>query len=96
MNILHIHICSTVKCITCTQGLEVGDEVIQFGSISAANFVNMQSVATIVEHSKGVSYVACIGCLNYQFFFYQDSNFSLNIEKLCMYVLSLNTCQISL
>lgn len=46
----------------------MGDEIIQFGSVSAANFVNMQSVAAVVEHSKGVSYVACIGRFNYQFF----------------------------
>jgi len=45
----------------CTQGLQVADEVIQFGSVSAANFVNMQSIATVVEHSKGVSYEACVG-----------------------------------
>ena len=38
-----------------TQGLQVGDEIIQFGSVSAANFVNMQSIAAVVEHSKGVS-----------------------------------------
>lgn len=36
-------------------GLQVGDEIIQFGSVSNANFVNMQSIATIVEHSKGKS-----------------------------------------
>lgn len=36
-------------------GLQVGDEIIQFGSVSAANFVNMQSVAAVVEHSKGKS-----------------------------------------
>jgi len=36
------------------QELLVGDEIVQFGSVSAANFVNMQSVAAVVEHSKGV------------------------------------------
>ena len=42
----------------CVQGLQVGDEIVQFGSVSAANFVNMQSVATVVEHSKGVRLAA--------------------------------------
>jgi len=41
----------------CVQGLQVGDEIIQFGSVSAANFVNMQSIAGVVEHSQGVSYL---------------------------------------
>jgi len=41
------------------QGLQAGDEIVQFGSVSAANFVNMQSVAAVVEHSKGVSYSCC-------------------------------------
>lgn len=36
-------------------GLLVGDEIVQFGSISAANFANMQTVAAVVEHSKGKS-----------------------------------------
>lgn len=36
-------------------GLQVGDEVIQFGSVSGANFVNMQSIAVVVEHSRGKS-----------------------------------------
>jgi len=51
----------------CAQALQVGDEIIQFGSVSAANFVNMQSIAAVVEHSKGVSttvtshlYVICM------------------------------------
>jgi len=38
----------------CLQGLQVGDEIVQFGSVSAANFVNMQSIAAVVEHSRGV------------------------------------------
>ena len=44
-------------CTVYVQGLEVGDEIVQFGSISAANFVNMQSIAGVVQHSKGVSLV---------------------------------------
>jgi len=42
------------------QGLEVGDEIVQFGSLSAANFVGMQSLAAVVEHSKGVRLTAHI------------------------------------
>jgi len=38
--------------------LEVGDEIVQFGSVSAANFTSVQSVASVVEHSKGVSHAA--------------------------------------
>jgi len=52
-----ISVCNTVMC-ACVQGLQVGDEVIQFGSVSGANFVNMQSIAVVVEHSRGVRFVA--------------------------------------
>ncbi|XP_059145579.1 26S proteasome non-ATPase regulatory subunit 9-like [Physella acuta] len=33
-------------------GLEVGDQLIEFGSVMSENFTNMQSVATVVQHSK--------------------------------------------
>lgn len=42
-------------CVSIPQGLTVGDEIIRFGSISSENFQNMQNIATVVQHSKGVS-----------------------------------------
>ena len=36
------------------QGLKVGDLVLKFGSLNLGNFQDMKSVATVVEHSKGV------------------------------------------
>jgi 26S proteasome non-ATPase regulatory subunit 9 len=36
-------------------GLQVGDEIVQFGSVSNANFTGMQSIASIVQHSQGKS-----------------------------------------
>ena len=46
-----------VSVFVCMQGLQAGDEIIQFGSVSASNFVNIQSIAAIVEHSRGVRYI---------------------------------------
>lgn len=37
------------------QGLQVGDEVIEFGSVTAGNFQNLQNIASVVQHSEGVS-----------------------------------------
>ncbi|XP_042371115.1 26S proteasome non-ATPase regulatory subunit 9 isoform X2 [Plectropomus leopardus] len=37
-------------------GLRVGDEVIEFGSVNTANFHNLQNIASVVQHSEGVSY----------------------------------------
>ncbi|XP_003974932.3 26S proteasome non-ATPase regulatory subunit 9 [Takifugu rubripes] len=34
-------------------GLHVGDEVIEFGSVTAANFQNLQNIASVVQHSEG-------------------------------------------
>ncbi|XP_039262779.2 26S proteasome non-ATPase regulatory subunit 9-like [Styela clava] len=34
-------------------GLRVGDELIQFGSVNETNFQNLQSIATVVQHSEG-------------------------------------------
>lgn len=36
------------------QGLQVGDEVIEFGSVTAGNFQNLQNIASVVQHSEGV------------------------------------------
>ena len=34
-------------------GLEVNDLIIQFGSITLSNFQGLQTIGTIVQHSKG-------------------------------------------
>ena len=34
----------------------MGDEIVRFGSINSGNFQNMQAVASVVQHSKGVRY----------------------------------------
>lgn len=36
------------------KGLRIGDEVIEFGSVNAANFQNLQNIASVVQHSEGV------------------------------------------
>ncbi|XP_041361741.1 26S proteasome non-ATPase regulatory subunit 9-like [Gigantopelta aegis] len=36
-------------------GLDVGDEVVLFGSISAENFDSLQTIGALVQHSKGNS-----------------------------------------
>lgn len=36
------------------QGLRVGDEVIEFGSVNVGNFQNLQNIASVVQHSEGV------------------------------------------
>lgn len=41
---------------TCFQGVHIGDEVIEFGSVTAANFQNLQNIASVVQHSEGVRY----------------------------------------
>lgn len=46
------------------QGLRVGDEVIEFGSVNAGNFQNLQNIASVVQHSEGVIY--CRFC-NFRF-----------------------------
>jgi len=37
------------------QGLQVDDEIVEFGSVNANNFQNLQNIATVVQHSEGVS-----------------------------------------
>ena len=37
------------------QGLAVGDEVLEFGSVTATNFKTLQQIGEIVQHSLGVS-----------------------------------------
>ncbi|XP_038645655.1 26S proteasome non-ATPase regulatory subunit 9 isoform X1 [Scyliorhinus canicula] len=36
-----------------TSGLQVGDEIIEFGSVNTRNFQNMQNIATVVQRSEG-------------------------------------------
>lgn len=53
--------CVAVLAIGCfsLKGLRVGDEVIEFGSVNAKNFQNLQNIASVVQHSEGVRYVIC-------------------------------------
>ena len=44
------------------QGLTVGDEVVEFGSVSTANFKSLHDIGNVVKHSQGVS------CLGIQYF----------------------------
>lgn len=37
------------------QGLQVDDEIVEFGSVNINNFQNLQNIATVVQHSEGVS-----------------------------------------
>ncbi|XP_075882003.1 26S proteasome non-ATPase regulatory subunit 9 [Nelusetta ayraudi] len=37
----------------CGAGLRVGDEVVEFGSVNAGNFQNLQNIASVVQHSEG-------------------------------------------
>ena len=37
-----------------SQGLRVGDVVVEFGSVTTSNFSNLQEIATVVQHSKEV------------------------------------------
>ncbi|XP_063313060.1 26S proteasome non-ATPase regulatory subunit 9 [Pelobates fuscus] len=34
-------------------GLQVGDEVVAFGSVNASNFQTLQNIASVVQHSEG-------------------------------------------
>ncbi|XP_032899126.1 LOW QUALITY PROTEIN: 26S proteasome non-ATPase regulatory subunit 9 [Amblyraja radiata] len=34
-------------------GLQVGDEIIEFGSVNTRNFQNLQNIAKVVQHSEG-------------------------------------------
>ncbi|NWH73520.1 PSMD9 ATPase, partial [Piaya cayana] len=34
------------------QGLQVNDEIVEFGSVNANNFQSMQNIATVVQHSE--------------------------------------------
>uniref|UniRef100_A0A2C9LWQ8 Nas2 N-terminal domain-containing protein n=1 Tax=Biomphalaria glabrata TaxID=6526 RepID=A0A2C9LWQ8_BIOGL len=35
-------------------GLIVGDQLIEFGSVTSDNFVNLQTIATVLQHSKNI------------------------------------------
>lgn len=37
----------------CRAGLRVGDEVIEFGSVTTENFQNLQNIASVVQRSEG-------------------------------------------
>lgn len=41
-------------CCFFLKGLRIGDEVIEFGSVNASNFKNLQNIASVVQHSEGV------------------------------------------
>ncbi|XP_014816780.1 PREDICTED: 26S proteasome non-ATPase regulatory subunit 9 [Calidris pugnax] len=34
-------------------GLQVDDEIVEFGSVNVNNFQNLQNIATVVQHSEG-------------------------------------------
>ncbi|XP_009996743.1 PREDICTED: 26S proteasome non-ATPase regulatory subunit 9 [Chaetura pelagica] len=34
-------------------GLQVNDEIVEFGSVNVNNFQNLQNIATVVQHSEG-------------------------------------------
>ncbi|NXI60566.1 PSMD9 ATPase, partial [Chloroceryle aenea] len=34
-------------------GLQVDDEIVEFGSVNINNFQNLQNIATVVQHSEG-------------------------------------------
>ncbi|XP_051947609.1 26S proteasome non-ATPase regulatory subunit 9 [Xyrauchen texanus] len=36
-------------------GLQIGDEILEFGSVNARNFKNLHDVASVVQHSEGKS-----------------------------------------
>ncbi len=48
--------CTSLTTISLHQGLEVGDEILNFGSLNFDNFQEMQNLATVVQHSKDVSF----------------------------------------
>ncbi|KAM4648765.1 26S proteasome non-ATPase regulatory subunit 9 isoform 2-T2 [Amazona ochrocephala] len=35
-------------------GLQVDDEIVEFGSVNVNNFQNLQNIATVVQHSEGL------------------------------------------
>ncbi|XP_015733510.1 26S proteasome non-ATPase regulatory subunit 9 isoform X2 [Coturnix japonica] len=37
-------------------GLQVDDEIVEFGSVNANNFKSLQNIATVVQHSEGLQY----------------------------------------
>ena len=37
-----------------SQGLRVGDIIVEFGSVTTSNFTNLQEIAAVVQHSKEV------------------------------------------
>lgn len=46
------------------QGLQVDDEIVELGSVNVNNFQNLQNIATVVQHSEGVSsFLLCLRSL---------------------------------
>ena len=43
-------------CVTLSQGVGVGDLVVEFGSVNVDNFKNIQDIGSLVQHSQGVSH----------------------------------------
>lgn len=37
------------------QGLQVGDEILEFGSVNTQNFQSLHHISTVVQHSEMVS-----------------------------------------
>ena len=47
-------------CVLGFQGLEVGDLILKFGSVTLQNFQDMSNIATVVQHSKDVRFLNII------------------------------------
>ncbi|KAH0625607.1 hypothetical protein JD844_015192 [Phrynosoma platyrhinos] len=46
------HIDSVTLCFS-PKGLQVDDEIVEFGSVNTHNFQSLQNIATVVQHSEG-------------------------------------------
>ncbi|KAH1180252.1 hypothetical protein KIL84_009088 [Mauremys mutica] len=55
-------------------GLQVDDEIIEFGSVDTHNFQTLQNIATVVQHSEGVSRLPALAE-----FYFQSLNRRLDI-----------------
>ena len=45
--------------VTLSQGVRVGDLVVEFGSVNVDNFKNLQDIGSLVQHSQGVGNHYC-------------------------------------
>ena len=50
-----IPVCVCVCVCVRLQGLKTGDQIAEFGSLTAANFTDVKNVADVVQHSINVS-----------------------------------------